>query len=66
LFVSRARSEIGRPGAKNRSPPGKAQGGKLTAAEEAEIDGHERVGHLLTIWKSKARQALKQPRRGVR
>lgn len=41
----------------------KAQEGTLTAAEKIEIDGYERVGTLLSIWKSKARKALKQHRR---
>ena len=33
---------------------------------ETEIDSYERVGHLLSIWKSKARKALKHSRRGAR
>jgi hypothetical protein len=41
----------------------RAQEGTLTAAEEFEIDGYERVGTLLSIWKSKARKALKTSRR---
>ena len=44
----------------------KAQEGTLSTREEAEIDSYERVGHLLSIWKSKARKALKQARRGPR
>lgn len=40
----------------------KAQEGTLTAAEEAEIDGYELVGHLLSILKSKARKILKRTR----
>jgi hypothetical protein len=44
----------------------KAQEGTLSPREEVEIDSYERVGHLLSIWKSKARKALKQTRRGTR
>jgi hypothetical protein len=44
----------------------KAQAGALSPAEEEEIQSYERVGHLLSIWKSKARQALKQSRRVAR
>ena len=38
----------------------KAQEGTLTPEEEIEIDSYERVGHLLSIWKSKARRALRK------
>jgi hypothetical protein len=37
----------------------KAQEDKLTAAEKIEIDSYERVGTLLSIWKSQARKVLK-------
>jgi hypothetical protein len=37
----------------------KAQQGKLTAAEQEEIDNYERVGHILSLMKSKARRSLK-------
>lgn len=37
----------------------KAQEDKLTAAEKIEIDGYERVGTLLSIWKSQARRVLR-------
>jgi hypothetical protein len=37
----------------------KAKGGTLTADEEVEIDNYERVGHLLSLMKSKARRSLK-------
>lgn len=37
----------------------KAREGKLTAAEQAEIDAYEVVGHLLGLMHSKARLALK-------
>lgn len=40
----------------------KAQQGILTAAEDAEMQSYERVGHLLSIWKSKARKSLKRAR----
>ena len=43
----------------------KAQEGTLTPEEKAEIDCYERVGHLLSILKSKARRALKGRRRGA-
>jgi hypothetical protein len=41
----------------------KAQDGALTAAEQSEITEYERVGHLLALLHSKARQALKKRRR---
>jgi len=44
----------------------KAQDGTLTAAEQVEIDAYERVGTLLSIWKSKARKTLKHVRRRSR
>ena len=37
----------------------KAQEGTLSPAEEIEIDGYERVGTLLSIWKTKARRAVR-------
>lgn len=40
----------------------KARKGTLTADEDAEMDGYERVGTLLSTLKSKARQVLKRPR----
>lgn len=36
----------------------KAQKGTLTLKEKGEIDSYERVGHMLSLWKSKARKAL--------
>ena len=39
----------------------KARDGKLTPGEDDEMEGFERVGSLLSILKSKARQALKSP-----
>jgi hypothetical protein len=36
----------------------KAQDGMLTADEEAELDNYRRVGNLLSLMKSKARQSL--------
>lgn len=42
----------------------KAQEGELSADDEVEMDSYERVGHLLSIMKSKARKALKNSRRG--
>lgn len=44
----------------------KAQEGTLSEDDEVEMDSYERVGHLLSIWKSKARKALKNARRGSR
>jgi len=41
----------------------KARAGTLTPDDEFEIDNYERVGHLLSILKSKARKTLKQSRR---
>ena len=37
----------------------KAKNGTLSADEEVEIDNYERVGHMLSLMKSKARQSLK-------
>jgi hypothetical protein len=37
----------------------KAKVGTLTADEEIEIDNYERVGHMLSLMKSKARRSLK-------
>ncbi len=36
----------------------KAKEGTLTADEQVEIDNYERVGHLLSLMKSKARRSL--------
>jgi hypothetical protein len=38
----------------------KAQAGRLTADEQAEIDSYERVGHFLDLLHSKARLSLKR------
>ena len=38
----------------------KAREGALTAAEQAEIDCYERVGHFLSLLRAKARTSLKQ------
>jgi hypothetical protein len=37
----------------------KAKKGTLTADEQVEIDNDERVGHMLSLMKSKARRSLK-------
>jgi hypothetical protein len=37
----------------------KAREGTLTAEEQAAIDSYERVGHILSLMKSKARRSLK-------
>ena len=37
----------------------KAKKGTLLAAEQVEIDNYERVGHMLSLMKSKARRSLK-------
>ena len=36
----------------------KAKEGKLTSAERKEIDNYERVGHMISLMKSKARRSL--------
>jgi hypothetical protein len=41
----------------------KAQAGRLTRREQIEIDGYERVGHLLDLVHSLARRRLRQVRR---
>ena len=38
----------------------KNQEGKLTAAEEAEIEAYQRVGRLVDLLRAKARRSLKQ------
>ncbi len=38
----------------------KARAGTLTAEEQAELDCYERVGHFLSLLRSKARISLKQ------
>ncbi len=38
----------------------KARAGSLSAAEETEIRSYERAGHVLALWKSKARERLKR------
>lgn len=40
----------------------KARAGTLTLEEHIEMDNYERVGHLLSLMKSKARKALKKVR----
>lgn len=37
----------------------KAKAGTLAGDEETEIDNYERVGHMLSLMKSKARRSLK-------
>lgn len=37
----------------------KAKEGTLTAGEQVEIDNYERVGHMLSLMKSKARRSIK-------
>lgn len=46
-----------------RALAAKAREGLLTPEEEIEIDSFERVGHLLSTLKSKARKVLKKTRR---
>jgi hypothetical protein len=36
-----------------------AKKGELTPAEQVEIDNYERVGHLISLMKSRARRSLK-------
>jgi len=38
----------------------KAKKGTLTVKEKVEIDNYERVGHMLSLMKSKARRSLKR------
>ena len=40
----------------------KARSGTLTLEEHIEMDNYERVGHVLSLMKSKARKALKKIR----
>ena len=40
----------------------KARAGTLTLEEQIELDNYERVGHVLSLMKSKARKALKKTR----
>jgi len=40
----------------------KAKKGTLTAKEKVEIDNYERVGHMLSLMKSKARSSIKAGR----
>ena len=39
----------------------KARDGILTESEQDELDSYERVGHFLSLLKSKARRSLGQP-----
>ena len=50
--------------ARMRELAAKARAGKLSAAEEGEVDIYGRVGSVLSIWKSKARRSLKRPSNG--
>ena len=49
---------------KMRDLSAKARAGTLSAVERAEIESYERVGHLLDLLHSKARQSLKRTGRG--
>jgi hypothetical protein len=37
----------------------KAREGTLTPAEQHEAESYERIGHLIALWRSKARKSLK-------
>jgi len=37
----------------------KAREGTLTLAEQHEAESYERIGHLIALWRSKARKSLK-------
>jgi hypothetical protein len=37
----------------------KAREGTLTPAEQHEAESYERIGHLVVLWRSKARKSLK-------
>ncbi|HEV3260274.1 MAG TPA: hypothetical protein VG013_25695 [Gemmataceae bacterium] len=41
----------------------KAKAGTLTANEQAEADSYERVGHIISLLKAKARGSLQRPSR---
>ncbi len=56
-FLSLSFSEEDR--ARMRELSAKARDGSLSAAETDEINRYERIGHLLSILKSKARRSLK-------
>lgn len=43
----------------------KARAGTLTAEEDTEMEDFERVGSILSMLKSKARQVLRRSRRGA-
>jgi hypothetical protein len=62
VAAARAILALGFPAAdqeRMRQLSAKAQEGTLTRDEQAEIDNYERVGHILSLWKSKARRSLK-------
>jgi hypothetical protein len=42
-----------------------AREGGLSAAEQAELDGFERVGHIINVLQSRARRSLKLARGGT-
>ena len=48
--------------ARMRELSGKARAGTLTPSEDLEMEGLERVGAMLSVLKSKARQVLKRSR----
>ena len=37
----------------------KAREGTLTPTEQHEVESYERIGHLVALWRSKARKSLK-------
>ena len=65
-----ARALLGLSIAKNdvrrmRELSAKARAGTLTVEEDAEMDNFERVGSILSILKSRARQVIQRSRRGA-
>lgn len=67
VTAARAMLALGFPQAdkdRMRELSAKAREGTLTPREQTEIDNYERVGHILSLMKSKARRSLKA--RGTR
>jgi hypothetical protein len=65
VAAARALLALGFPPAdqdRMRELSAKAREGTLTTAEQIEINNYERVGHLLSLMKSKARRSLKSRR----
>jgi len=61
LGLSIAKNDVRRM----RELSAKARAGTLTVEEDSEMDNFERVGSILSILKSRARQVLQRSRRGA-